>query len=71
MTIRKITDLCNDGREVYYIESPPWTQKFYFSAAGDPNKWEGLKGGIWCGTPPVARFIAKYANRILRWWESQ
>lgn len=37
---------------------------FYFSSVGDPQKWEGFSGGIECGTPPVARFVARWANRL-------
>ncbi len=59
------------GRLVFRFSTGPAHQKIFFSKVEDPAKWEGLPRGLWCGTPPVARFVARWANRILRWWEKR
>lgn len=41
--------------------------KVHFSKVGDPSKWE-VDGGIPCGHPAIARFLAKWLNKILDWW---
>ncbi len=48
--------------------TPDQYQRFYFSRVSDPSKFQGLGPGIWCGTPRIARFVAKHLNRFLDWW---
>lgn len=62
--IKKIEDSVYVGTGVLSTAS----DKIYFSEVGSVNKWDGLPCGIWCGTPPIARFVARWLNRIQGWW---
>jgi hypothetical protein len=60
-----------DGRDVFIIKSTrPQPNVLFFTAVGDPARWDaGFPKGIWCGTPTIARFVAKFLNKILSFGE--
>jgi len=55
-----------NNRDVFLLSGSAGPQKIYFSAVGDPARWEeGFPKGVWCGTPAIARFVAMVLNKIL------
>ena len=57
-----------DGRVTWVIKTTAKPGKVYFNRVGDPASLDGLGTGLWCGTPPIAKFIARWANQVTGWW---
>lgn len=43
-----------------------------FSKSEDPATWYGEDPpfAVWVGTPRIARFLARWLNRLLDWWRN-
>lgn len=42
----------------------PATRIYYSDGREPANRWEGVGPGVWCGAAPIARFVARWLNRI-------
>lgn len=63
-------DSCASRRIIYNRVSMTPLQVVQFSRVSDPSKWEDSWHGIPCGHPAIARFAARWLNKVLDWWRN-